>query len=311
MKYRLTVVLTVCLFLACLTGCDRINEFLGNKKPVVKKTESEPALKVKGTIIAMVNTIPITLEELNQEIELYNESMDSNGNSAGKITSRGDKINYLKKDMVRQALLYQEALDRGLDKKEEILKILDRTKRDLLVMDLVREVTDKVDVTSKEVEDYYNSSKKIGRTLFYEIVTPEERQVREIAVPTESEARDILIQLLQGSDFTTLAKERSKASSAKNGGDLGFISPGKQFKEFDTTASVLDVGKVSNIFKGPEGYYIIKVESKRGGIEKTLSEMWDDIKKEVTYIKKQQTIETLLNKLAENSKQDFFEGEIR
>jgi parvulin-like peptidyl-prolyl isomerase len=224
-----------------------------------------------------------------------------------KITTTKQKVDYLKNEVIRRVLLYQAALAKGLDRKEEVIKALEKTKQDLLVMELVRQEAEKIDVSSAEVEDYYNTYKE-------QLKEPEERQIREIVVSTEAEAKDILIQLLQGADFATLAKERSKSASAKDGGDLGFISKGKKFAQFDNVgfSDTLEVGKTSNIFKGSDGsYYILKLEGKRGGKQKSLSEMWDDIKRGLTFLKQQQRIETLITNLSKDAKLEIYEGEIK
>jgi len=83
------------------------------------------------------------------------------------------------------------------------------------------------------------------------------------------------------------------------------------FKEMANVASTLDAGQISSVFKGPEGYYIIKIESKRGGKQKTLNEMWDDIKRGLTFLKQQQQIEDLIGKLSRQAKIEVYEGEIK
>lgn len=282
-----------------LAGCDNI---LRPKEAAKAKPQ---VMEVKGTLIARINNMPITLEELNKEIDTYNAMVPADRPEA-KLTTRDQKVNYLKNEMVRRSILYQEAMVRGLERKEDIVQALEKTKQDLMVMDLVRQEAEKVDVSSAEIENYYNDYKEQMRE-------PEERQIREIVVVTEQEARDVLIQLLQGADFAAIAKERSKASSAKDGGDLGFIPKGKKFAQFDTVAfsDTLEVGKVSNIFKGLDGYYIVKLENKRGGKLKTLSEMWDDIKRGLTFLKQQQKIEELISNLSSRTKIDIYEGEIK
>lgn len=288
-------------------GCDSLNFLQPPKKAQKAKpvTEITYAAPVKGTVIAKVGSVPITLEDLNQEIDVYNNMVPADKPEA-KITSRDQKINYLKNEMIRRALLYQDALNKGLDKKDEISQAIEKTKQDLMVVDLVRREAEKVDVTSAEIEEYYNNYKE-------QLKEPEERQVREIMVKTEPEAKEVLIQLLQGADFATLAKDKSQAASAKDGGDLGFIAPGKKFQQFDEVvfSDSLDVGKVSNIIKGPDGYYIVKLEGKRGGKQKSLSEMWDDIKKVLTFVKQQQKIEDLINKLQKDTKIEIYEGNIK
>jgi len=303
--YRVILLSAFCFLLSALAGCDKLN-FLNPKKEEPKAL-SPAAVTVKGTLIAKVNNIPITLEDLNGEIDAYN-TMVPQDKPELKIAAREQKINYLKNEMVRRTLLYQEAMDRGLDKSEEALKALEKIKQNILVTQLVRQEADKVDVSSKDVEDYYNAYKE-------QLKSPEERNIREIAVSTEPEAKDIMIQLLQGADFATLAKDRSKSPSAKDGGDLSFIQKGKSNKsaQFDSVAfsDSLEVGKFSSIFKGPDGYYILKLEGKRGGQQKSLSDMWDDIKKGLTFLKQQQKIEDLVGKLSSSAKLEIYEGEIK
>jgi peptidyl-prolyl cis-trans isomerase C len=303
MKYIGGIFLVVCFLLSGVVGCDKL-DFLNPKKYSPKK-EAASALMVKGTVIAKINNMPITLEDLNQEVESYNAMVPPDKPEL-KITTREQKINYLKNEMVRRTLLYQEAMNRGLERKEDVVRALEKTKMDLLVVELVREEADKIEVSSKEIEDYYNTYKE-------QLKEPEERDIREIVVPTEAEAKEILIQLLQGADFATLAKERSKALSAKDGGDLGFIQKGKKSAQFDAVAfaDTLDAGKISSIFKGPDGYYIIKLEAKRGGKQKPLSEMWDDIKRGLIFLKQQQRIEDLIGKLSREAKIEMYEGQIK
>lgn len=300
MKRRVFLFVLCLAIFAVFTGCDKLN-FSAPKKAEVKPA----APVVKGKIIAKVNNFPITLEDLNQEVESYNALVPADKPDM-KISTRDQKINYLKNEMIRRTLLYQAALDRGLDRNENVLRALEKTKMDLLVMELVREEADKVDVSAKEIEDYYNTYKE-------QLKDPEERQFREIVVLAEPESKEVLIQLLQGADFATLAKEKSKSASSKDGGDTGFIQRGKKFTQFDAVAfsDSLEVGKISNIFKGPDGYYIIKLEAKRGGKQKSLDTLWDDIKKGLTFLKQQQKIEDLIGKLSRDAKLEFYEGEIK
>lgn len=288
------IIILLAAALVCLAACE---------KPKQATSASSNPPTVKGPVAAKVNNQPITLDDLTKEIEAYNDSVPKESPEL-KITTREQKINYLKNKMVRNLLLYQDALSRGLDRNEEVRTVLQKTKEDLLVMELLRQESEKIDVSSKEVEDYYNNYKE-------ELKEPEERQIREIMVATESEARDIAIQLLQGGDFATLARERSKVPSAKNGGDLGFIKRGDKFAQLDTMADGLDVGKSSSYFKGPDGYYIIKLEAKRGGKAKSLSELWEDIKRGLMFVKQQQKIEELIGKLSRQAKIEVYEGEIK
>lgn len=309
--YKNVQIIFICLVILSfyLVGCDKLPfeiPFLSSKDTSTAQKQEVSPIKVTGTIIAKVNNFPITLEDLNEEIENYN-NLVSKDNPQLKIATKEQKVEYLKNEMIRRSLIYQDALKRGLDKKDDIARILEKTKEDLLVVELVRQEAENVDASTQEINDYYNTYKD-------QLKEPEERQVREIVVPTEFEAREILIQLLQGSDFATIATQRSKAASSKNGGDLGFIKTGtKNFKEFDEIAfsDTLEIGKISNIFKGPDGYYVIKLEAKRGGKQMSLSDMWDDIKRALIFLKQQQKIENLIKQLSGDAKVEVYEGAIQ
>ena len=286
-------------------GCDKIKIPVSKKAEVAEVKVAPSGPQAKGTVIAKVNNISIGLDDLNQEIEIYNANVPEDKPDL-KITTKEQKVNYLKNEVVRRTLLYQSAIDKGLDRNEDVITALDKTKMQLLVMELIKQVSQKVDVSSKEIEDYYNTYKE-------QLKEPEERQIREIVSSTEQEARDILIQLLQGVDFATLAKTNSKSPSAKDGGDLGFIKQGVKSSQFDSVAfsNSLEAGKISSIFNTPDGYCIVKLEAKRGGKQKPLSEMWDDIKKELILQRQQQIIDDMIGRLSREAKIDVYEGEIK
>ena len=132
----------------------------------------------------------------------------------------------------------------------------------------------------------------------------------------EAAAKDALIELLKGGDFAALAKERSRAASAANGGDLGFIKKGKRgedFTRFDAVAfsASLDVGQTSNVFKDKAGYYIIKLEAKKGGQSRPLSEAWDEIKRNALFIKQQQKLQEITGDLLKKTKVVVFEDKVK
>jgi peptidyl-prolyl cis-trans isomerase C len=282
-------------------GCDSL-PFLSRGKKI---SFNKPQIKARGTLIGKAGDIPITLEDLNQDIAAYNETIPDD-QPERKINTREQRIDYAKNDMVRRALIYQEALSRGIDKEDDIASAVEKARMELSVLKLMKEETDKIEVTPKEIEDAYNTYKD-------QLKEPEERNIREIVVSSEQDAKDVLVQLLQGADFATLAKEKSKSSSSKSGGDLGFIGKGKKFSQFDAVAfsDTLEVGRPSNIFRGSDGYYILKLEAKKGGKQKTLSELYEDIKKTLLFLKKQQRIDELVAKLSKNNKVEINEGEIR
>ncbi|MDP2928220.1 MAG: peptidyl-prolyl cis-trans isomerase [Candidatus Omnitrophota bacterium] len=304
MKNKIILFAMMSLLFAGILGCDKFNP-VAKKKAEVKAVVQPSIIEPKGPIVAKVNNISIGLDDLNEDIALYNANVPAERPEL-KIITKEQKVNYLKNEVIRRALIYQHALDKGLERSDEVKQAVEKNKRDLMVLQDVKDSTKNITVTSKEVEDYYNTYKE-------QLKEPEERQISEIVVGSEQDASGILIQLLQGADFAALARSNSKSASAKDGGNLGFIQKGKKSAQFDAAAfsDSLDVGKVSSIFKTPDGYSIVKLEAKRGGKQKPLSEMWDDINRGLVFLKQQQAIEELIGKLSREAKIEVIEGEIK
>lgn len=283
MRKREIVTTAVLFAFICLAGCDKITSLLNPK--------SKPAaIKVSGTVIAKVANMPITLEELNREIDAYNASIDltnlpEDEKKKAKIATREQKLNYLNNVLLRRMVFYQAALDRGLDRKEDISDVLQRTRATILAQEMEEEIAKNVSVSLSEVDEAYKNVKE-------QLKEPELRRVREIVLRSDPEAKQILLELLQGADFAVLAKDRSVAESAKNGGDLGFIKKGQRgenFISFDDIvfSPALQQGSLSSVFKGPGGFYIIKIEGVKEGKLPSLSEVQDKLK-EILLMRKTQ-----------------------
>ena len=302
MKSKNIMLGMLCLSIIFVISCNNIP--FGKKSKTKPTPQAEAPLPVTGTVIATVNNHPITLEDLNSEIATYNNDVPKNKPEL-KITTRQKKINYLKNTIIRRILLYQAALDRGLDRNPDVRKNLEKAKEQLLFYQIIKNETSKINATSKEINNYYNRYKG-------QLKSPEQRKIREIVVISESQAKNLLIRLLQGEDFGSLATQYSKAPDAAKGGEMGFIKPGSKFKAFDEIAfsDALGVGQVSSVFKGPGGYYIIKLEAKHGGQQKSLTDVWDKIKRVLTFIKQQKRIESLVGNLSRNAKIKIKEDKI-
>ncbi|MCM8797066.1 MAG: peptidyl-prolyl cis-trans isomerase [Candidatus Omnitrophica bacterium] len=310
---KYTIIFVFCVGL--ITGCDKIEKPFSKRNTTKNIQQVQVTPAVKGMVIAKVNNIPITLEELNKEVDIFNASLDLREDltpeqkKEAKIDTREKKINYLKNYLVRQMVFYQLALDKGLDKKETIQEILNRYKIAILASEMQAEIIKNIEVGSAEVEEAYKNNKD----LFKE---PESRKVREIVTKTEDEAKQILVSLMQGADFAVVARERSVAESAKNGGDLGFIKRGQRgekYRIFDDVAfsPALQEGSLSGVFKSPDGFYVVKIEGIKGGKQVSLSEAWDTLKSLLLASKQQQELNKAYSDLSRNTKIEIYEGEIK
>ncbi|HET8729851.1 MAG TPA: peptidylprolyl isomerase [Moraxellaceae bacterium] len=98
-------------------------------------------------------------------------------------------------------------------------------------------------------------------------------QTRHILIkPTEilssDDARqkleEIRAKLLAGANFADLARTYSDdVGSARQGGDLGWVSPGDMVPEFDAVMRKTPVNQVSDVFQSPFGWHILQVTGTR------------------------------------------------
>jgi peptidyl-prolyl cis-trans isomerase C len=113
-----------------------------------------------------------------------------------------------------------------------------------------------------------------------EFTTPEEIQIRQIVVDSESAAKQIA-EALNGrkKDFATLAREYSMTPESEAGGELGWVRRGMS-EIFDQAFSYA-IGHRSDVLKSPYGYHIYEVTGKRKSRKIPFAEAKDGIAKEL------------------------------
>jgi peptidyl-prolyl cis-trans isomerase SurA len=142
---------------------------------------------------------------------------------------------------------------------------------DKLVRDRViaREIYDQVEVSRKEVQDYYRTHRdQLGRTdrVF---------DVRQLVIPLplvpaeEDPARRLLRELhdrISGpEEFATAAREYSDDVGTKaRGGDLGWVEEGALVEEIRRIVSVLQPGQMSAVSVTRFGLHLFYVDNREG-----------------------------------------------
>jgi peptidyl-prolyl cis-trans isomerase C len=88
----------------------------------------------------------------------------------------------------------------------------------------------------------------------------QEFHVAHILVATEDAARLLIIELQGGADFSKLASVRSADDSKNQGGDLGWVVPGKLPTEFTDAVAQLKPGQITaRPVKTIYGWHVIKL----------------------------------------------------
>src|SRR5438309_4267795 len=128
-------------------------------------------------------------------------------------------------------------------------------RKGLLEAKVRKRLTEAVIVTQSDLKVQFEQDK---HTLF-----PEQVKARQIIVLTPDLADRLYRQLKEGADFATLAESTSTDSSRTRGGDLGWVAIGSHYPPWDDIVFKLKPGEISQPFRSPHGYHIVRVEEHR------------------------------------------------
>lgn len=153
---------------------------------------------------------------------------------------------------------------------------------ELLVAKLVnREVRSTVVISPEETRLYYDQHPE-------EFALPERVKLRQIffASPsanaedhadTRAKAQTVLEQLKNGADFDQMARRYSNGPEAKEGGELGWFTPGTLMAQLDRVAFTLQDGQISDLIESPQGWHILKMEAREGHRQQTFEQAQEKV----------------------------------
>jgi peptidyl-prolyl cis-trans isomerase C len=151
---------------------------------------------------------------------------------------------------------------------------------------LNKEVLEKVSVSPKELETFFNEHKNT-------YVQEEAVHARHVLIKAAADAspeddqkakeraKAVLAKAKKGEDFSKLAAQYSEDSTKDNGGDLGFFGRGRMVKPFEESAFALKAGQISDPVRSQFGYHIIKVEARREAKRLSFAEAKEWVEKDL------------------------------
>jgi peptidyl-prolyl cis-trans isomerase C len=108
---------------------------------------------------------------------------------------------------------------------------------------------------------------------------PREYHARHILVDDKAVAEGIVKDLKGGADFAKVAAAKSKDSSAKEGGDLGWFSLESMVKPFSDAVATLKPGQLTDApVQSQFGWHVIKLEDSRAASPPPFEEVKDRVK---------------------------------
>jgi peptidyl-prolyl cis-trans isomerase SurA len=157
-----------------------------------------------------------------------------------------------------------------LEFKDEIRPLV---KNNILARKMRGEITEKTDVTPKEVKAFFQSIPKDSLPVLEEeykisqiIIQPKANDSEKMR--TERKLREIREQIVKdGKDFGLMALVHSQdPGSARERGEIGFITREQLVPEFSAVAFNLQPGEISDIVETDFGFHIIQMIERKGSM---------------------------------------------
>jgi len=292
---------------------------------------------VADRIVAVVNDEVITLSELNNAFEPYQERFTANYRGPDRESALGETRAVLLNRMIDKLLMEQESRKTGITvrdedvteaiqdmqkqrklSRDEFLKALQQEGmtmdayrkdiRDQLVrLKLIRrDIKSKVAVTDEEIGGYYRKhredyeGKEAVRIKQILLLLPKgDNPAAKEKLRADADA--IHKRLLDGEPFEQLSAKFSQGPAAAEGGDIGYIEKGMIHSEVEDVAFGLPLNQISGVIESSVGFHIIQVVDRRGAGLKAIENVREEIREKIDREKMEKKFGEWLEELRKKS----------
>jgi peptidyl-prolyl cis-trans isomerase SurA len=220
------------------------------------------------TVISPIQKKPSIDKYLKKRVlnQLIDEELERQETSRLNITISQREIDIAKRLMERRFRLKKHTLGQFITKnKIDEKDVLAQIETSLAWTRAVqRRFVNYLKISDEEIDDVISRlNKNIGR---------KQLRVSEIFLPideksNEQDIRELAFKLYQtllnGTDFSKIAKDFSTATSAKNDGKIGWIFSGQLAPELDRPLHNLKNGQITVPIRTRNGFYILKLDGRR------------------------------------------------
>ncbi len=209
------------------------------------------------------------------------------------------KIRVAKVDLEKlkeQQTVTDDELSSVYQQNKELYAIPERYKVAYVEIDAAN-IQNKLNISNDDIKSYYDANQN-------RFVKSARYNFSVIQVKTRQEADTLIEQLKKGSDFTTLAKEKSiDPVSATKGGVLGWFDPENMTNEM-IAAELQHEGDISIPIAMNSTYLIFKLNQIEPSKIKTLDQVSKEIKQQITLDMARKAFFTLQQKVGDTIHQD-------
>jgi len=207
-----------------------------------------------SNILVTIGSENITTDDLTSELNKLSFKQKS------VYTSSPEKLNKFLQTHINEKVLYNEAVKRGIENREDIQEDIESYKKKLVTKTLGKEIFEEIELNQEEIKEYYDKNqedyKRIDISKIFIRFDVNEEDAKASAL---SKAELVSKRANAGESFEELAIESSDDPiSKKRGGKVGYINKGRFPEEIDKEIFILKKGEITNPFEVQGGYLIIK-----------------------------------------------------
>jgi len=208
----------------------------------------------------------IILEQVQERLILEELQLQM-GRQAGVRVGDGE-LNQAFEEIAKNNSLSLEAFIESLESEGSSYEDLRAQVRKEMIIQRVQrgKVGRQINITEQELDGFLATEgavQELSPELF----------IRQILLPSEDEAKQVLSKIEIGENFEALAKLYSKSSNASSGGEMGWRNLSDLPSLFSEALKSQKKGYISPALKSGSGYYILKLEDKRGNLVR-FEEQW-------------------------------------
>ena len=200
--------------------------------------------------------------------------------------------NRVREVLIRNEILSQEAIKKGLDKNPDVAIQTELNRQDVLVNAYIQDYVKNNPIADDLVKAEYERAKSQAGDKEY--------KARHILVKDEAEAKQIIAQIKKGGNFEKIAAQKSTDPGSKDkGGDLDWAPAGRYVPAFSDALKKLHKGQMTDApVQTQFGWHIIRADDERAMKFPAL----DDVKPQILQGLQRQAVEKLITDLRGKAK---------
>ena len=244
--------------------------------------QNAPQAAQAGETIATVNGKAVS----KSQFDMYVENMARQ--SGGQVND--EQRAQLLDQFISMQLAAEAAEKQGVAKEPKVADQLALARMNVVADAGLKKYLDAHPITEEELKPEYDAQVA---------AMPREYHARHILVEDKAAADAITKELQGGADFAKLAEKRSKDSSNKSGGDLGWFTLDTMVKPFADAVSQLEPGQLTKEpVQSQFGWHVTKLEESRASTPPA----FDEVKERVRMLVQRKRLQSYIDELRKEAK---------